>query len=191
MSPRGPFYFLKRLLPVGKDKDDVPPLGLRWRSNTFFIIATIAMGMFTDLFLYGLIVPVFPFMLEERIGTPPAQVQDLVDVMLSIYAAASCCASPLAGFLSDRIATTRQMPFLAGLSALLVATVMLALGRTVATLAIARFLQGASSGVVWTVGLAMCLETVGAKNLGKTIGTVCEKINFYLSFMLIPGRSSA
>ncbi|KAL9113100.1 MAG: hypothetical protein Q9227_002712 [Pyrenula ochraceoflavens] len=33
------------------------PIGLRWRSSTFFIIATVGVGLFCDLFLYGLIVP--------------------------------------------------------------------------------------------------------------------------------------
>jgi MFS family permease len=39
-------------------------------------------------------------------------------------------------------------------------------------LALARFLQGASAGVVWTIGLAIVIETVGQENLGKTMGTV-------------------
>lgn len=33
----------------------VVPAGLKWRSNTFFIISTVGVGLFTDLFLYGLV----------------------------------------------------------------------------------------------------------------------------------------
>lgn len=33
----------------------VKPAGIRWRSNTIFITATVAVGLFTDMFLYGLI----------------------------------------------------------------------------------------------------------------------------------------
>jgi predicted MFS family arabinose efflux permease len=41
-----------------------------------------------------------------------------------------------------------------------------------AVLMAARVLQGTSAALVWTVGLALCLETVGPENLGKTLGSV-------------------
>lgn len=31
------------------------PAGIKWRSNTFFIVSTVAVGLFTDMFLYGLV----------------------------------------------------------------------------------------------------------------------------------------
>ena len=39
-------------------------------------------------------------------------------------------------------------------------------------LIVARILQGISAAVVWTIGLALVLDTVGPDNLGKTIGSV-------------------
>lgn len=39
-------------------------------------------------------------------------------------------------------------------------------------LVIARVLQGISAAVVWTIGLALVLDTVGPENLGKTIGSI-------------------
>jgi len=39
-------------------------------------------------------------------------------------------------------------------------------------LVIARILQGTRAAVVWTVGLAMVLDTVGPESLVKVIGTV-------------------
>lgn len=149
----------------------VEPAGLKWRSNTFFIVATVAMGLFTDLFLYGLIVPVLPFMLQDRVGVPEEQLQSLTSALLAAYAAASVVFSPVAGILADKVAT-RQAPFLFGLLALLASTVLLFLGTTVPVLALARILQGISAAFVWTIGLALCLETVGPENLGKTIGSV-------------------
>ena len=147
------------------------PAGLKWRSNTFFIIATVAVGLFTDLFLYGLIVPILPFMLRERVGLPEDEIQSHVSSLLAAYAAASVVGSPIAGWLADRL-STRQSPFLFGLTALLGATVLLFVGKSVAVLAVARVLQGVSAAFVWTIGLALCLETVGPENLGKTIGSV-------------------
>jgi len=147
------------------------PAGLGWRSNTLFIIATVAIGLFTDMFLYGLIVPILPYMLQDKVGIPSSQVQSSVSGLLAAYAGASVIFSPIAGILADRV-STRQAPFLLGLTALLGATVMLFLGTSMPVLVIARILQGISAAFVWTIGLALCLETVGPQNLGKTIGSV-------------------
>ncbi|KAF1347796.1 major facilitator superfamily domain-containing protein [Delphinella strobiligena] len=136
----------------------VVPAGLRWRSNTFFIISTVGVGLFTDLFLYGLVVPILPFMLEERVDLPKDQVQSAVAGLLASYAGASVVFSPIAGILADKT-STRQGPFLLGLTALLLATILLFSGSSLHVLIIARVLQGISAAVVWTIGLALCLET--------------------------------
>jgi hypothetical protein len=46
------------------------PIALRWRSNTLFIIPTVGIGLFTDLFLYGIVVPILPFILTDRLQVP-------------------------------------------------------------------------------------------------------------------------
>lgn len=154
-----------------------PPWGLRWRSHTLFIVLTVGMGTFVDFFLYALLVPVLPFMLRDRIGVPDHQIQRTISGLLAIYAAASGILSPIAGLLADKYASRRQLPFVCGLVFLLLATILLALGQSVAVLAIARFLQGASGGVVWTIGMAIIVETVGQENLGKTMGTMFSFIS--------------
>lgn len=150
---------------------DSPPWALKWRSKRVFIIATVAVGLFTDLFLYGLVVPVLPFMLKERLDIPDQDVQTYVSGLLAAYAGASVLSSLPAGWIADRT-NSRQAPFLCGLTALLLATIMLAVGQSIAALVVARILQGISAAVVWTIGLAMVLDTVGAENLGKVIGSV-------------------
>jgi MFS family permease len=135
------------------------------------------MSAFTDLFLYGLIVPVLPFMLKDRVNMPDSQIQSTISNLLAIYAAASVAASPIAGILADKFSNSRQLPFVLGLLMLVCATVLLAVGQSVAVLAVARFLQGASGGVVWTIGLAIIIETVGQENLGKTMGTIFSLIS--------------
>lgn len=124
------------------------------------------------MFLYGIIVPVLPFMLQDRVNVPTSQIQSTISNLLAVYAGASCIASPIAGILADRFSTSRQFPFLLGLIMLLLSTVLLAVGTSVPVLAVARLLQGASGGTVWTIGLALILETVGKENLGKAIGTI-------------------
>lgn len=147
------------------------PWGLQWRSNTFFIVATVAIAMFTDLFLYGLVVPILPFLLMQRTHIPSDQIQSNVSILLAVFAAASVVSSPIAGVFADKV-SARQLPFLVGLVAMLVSTIIFALGQSLAVLIIARIFQGISAAVVWTVGLALVLDTVGPDNLGKTIGSV-------------------
>ncbi|KAI1363637.1 major facilitator superfamily domain-containing protein [Xylaria arbuscula] len=155
---------------------DSPPWALRWRSNTLFIIFTVAIGLFTDLFLYGLVVPVLPFMLRSRLSIPEDQIQSYVSGLLAAYAAASMVSAVPAGWIADRT-ESRQWPFLYGLAALLAATILFAVGESIAVLVVARILQGISAAVVWTVGLAMVLDTVGPKNLGKVIASIFSFIS--------------
>lgn len=152
------------------------PAGLTWRSNTFFIVGTVAVGLFTELFLYSLVVPVLPFMLQDRVGIPEEEVQSYVSGLLTAYAAASVISSPFAGIMADRL-STRQAPFLVGVGIMFLATAGLYAGRTIPILVVARILQGISGAFVWTIGLALCLETVGPENLGKTIGSIFSFIS--------------
>lgn len=147
------------------------PPGLEWRSSSFFILSTVTISVFTDLFLYGLVVPVLPFLLQDRVHLEPAQIQSHVSGLLATYAAASLIFSPPATLIADR-GSSRQLPFLLGLMALLLATLLLLVGQTVAVLVVARVLQGISAAVVWTVGFVLVLDTVGPGNLGRTLGSV-------------------
>ncbi|KAF2744216.1 MFS general substrate transporter [Sporormia fimetaria CBS 119925] len=146
--------------------------GQSWRSSTIFICMTVGLAAFTDMFLYGLIVPVLPFMLKDRINLPDDQVQGATSVLLAIFAAASLLASPLAGVLSDKVFSSRQIPFLLGLIFLLLSTILLASANSVLMLVFARALQGAAGGTVWTIGLTILVEVVGHENIGKTVGTI-------------------
>lgn len=145
--------------------------GSIWRSHNLFILLTVGIGIFGDLFLYSLVIPILPFMLEDDLGIPRSQVQSYTSALLAVYAGANVISCPLAGLLADRL-PNRKTPFLFALSCLLGASLMLFLGRTIWLLFVARVLQGISSAVVWTVGLAMCVETVGIGNMGKTMGSV-------------------
>lgn len=167
---------LLNTLQIKVDYAGEKPAGLKWRSNTLFIVGTVAVGLFTELFLYSLVVPVLPFMLQDRVGIPEDQVQSYVSGLLTAYAAASVISSPFAGIMADRL-STRQAPFLVGVFIMFLATAGLFVGRTIPVLVVARALQGVAGAFVWTIGLALCLETVGPENLGKTIGSIFSFIS--------------
>lgn len=52
---------------------------------------------------------------------------------------------------------------------------MLCLARTLALLVVGRVLQGLSGGIVWTVGQALLVDTVGQKNIGQILGYVTAR----------------
>jgi MFS family permease len=91
-----------------------PPIFLRFRSSEVLIISTVALAIFTDIFLYGVsptfllhdfvpltneeIIPILPFALEERVGVEHSSVQSSVSILLAVYAAGLIAASPIVGW---------------------------------------------------------------------------------------------
>lgn len=121
------------------------------------------------MFAYGIVVPVFPFALTSRASIDPDSVQSWVSIFLAIYGASMLVFSPFFGWLADRF-SSRQIPFLIGLALLGGSTVMLCLGNSIALFAAGRVLQGASAAVVWVVGLALLVDTVGPDDVGAAMG---------------------
>ncbi|KAF2681061.1 MFS general substrate transporter [Lentithecium fluviatile CBS 122367] len=148
-----------------------PPWLLKYRSSDGFIIGTVSLAVFTDMFLYGVIVPVIPFAMESRIHIQSNKAQYWVSVLIAIYAAALLAFSPVCGWLADR-SSSRRSPLLIGLLALLGATVLLNVGSSIGVLIVGRLLQGASAAVVWVVGLALLADTVPQERLAQAMGYV-------------------
>ena len=124
-----------------------------------------------DIFLYGVIIPVIPFSLVERAHVQPHDVQHWVSGLLAVYGAGLLFASPICGWLADR-SSSRRLPFLVGLLLLAGSTVMLCVGTSIGILVAGRLLQGASAAIVWTVGLALLVDTVGKGQVGEAMGIV-------------------
>jgi MFS family permease len=147
------------------------PIGLKWRSHPAFILTTVGMALFSDLFLFALIVPILPFILEDRLGTPPSQVQTRISALLTAFSCASVIFSPFIGWAADKMQSRRSL-YLFGVLLLTAATVLMFSARTFPLLIVSRVIQGASGSMVWVMGMALCCETVGEEHLGKAIGTV-------------------
>lgn len=167
---------------VRSDPEKPPPL-LKYRSSKGFILTTICVAIFTDIFLYGIIVPVVPFALTKRAGVAEEDVQHWVSVLLAVYGAALLASAPVCGFLADR-STSRRLPLLVGLLALAGATLLLCFGHTIAVLVTGRLLQGISAAIVWTVGLALLVDTVGQKEIGQVMGYI--SISMSVSILVAP-----
>lgn len=146
------------------------PVLLEYRSSTVFIVLTVCVAVFTDIFLYGLVVPVIPYSINEQVGIPEDQVQQWTAILLACYGGSLFVASPVVGAWADRT-SSRRLPLLVGLLALAAATLLLCLARTMALFVLARVLQGLSAGIVWTVGLALLADAMGP-NVGYAMGFV-------------------
>ena len=137
---------VRDILAWKKRDASIPPPYLKHRSSKFFIITTVCFASFTDIFLYGIIVPVVPFALLNRVHVAEEDVQHWVSVLLAIYAAALIVCPPIAGWLTDHY-KSRRVPFMLGLITLAGATAMLCLGSSIAVLVIGRLLQGVSASI--------------------------------------------
>ncbi|KAI5359278.1 Putative major facilitator superfamily, MFS transporter superfamily [Septoria linicola] len=163
--------------------DDKPPAFLKFRSSKTFIIVVVASAVFTDIFAYGIVVPVFPFALTERAAIAEEDVQLWVSIFLAVYGAALLVASPICGWLADRM-HSRQLSFLLGLIALGGSTALLCAGSSIAMFTAGRVLQGVSAAVVWVTGLALLVDTVGPDEIGVAMGYV--GLSMSLAILLSP-----
>lgn len=139
--------------------------------------------------------PILPFSLDNHIHVAENRVQFWISIALAAYGATllifsrthththpSIPLTPLSptntnkltaiwGYLADRI-QNRRIPMLIGLILLAGATVFLCLAKNVAMLLVGRALQGASSALTWTVGLALVVDTVGKDHVGRAMGWI-------------------
>ncbi|KGO76372.1 Major facilitator superfamily domain, general substrate transporter [Penicillium italicum] len=158
------------------EKEEKRPKFVELRSSKWFIMFVVAFAAGTDIFMYGLIVPVTPTALKDRVGISEGSVQSWTSILLALYSAALLAISPVVGYVADR-AESRRWPLLVGLVALAAATALLCVGTNIALWIVGRLFQGAAAAVVWTAGLALMVDTVGKDDLGKAIGYVSMAIS--------------
>ncbi|KAJ9236033.1 hypothetical protein DTO212C5_8345 [Paecilomyces variotii] len=147
------------------------PVLLRVRSSTVFIVTAVAIAVFTDTFLYGLLIPVFPSALQERCSVPESKVQMYTSYLVGLTGAGNLIGAFFFGWLADHT-SNRRFSLLLSLSVLTVATVLIWIAHNVAILYAGRFLQGLASAAVWSVGLALLVDTVGKREIPVVMGYV-------------------
>ncbi|KAJ5096474.1 hypothetical protein NUU61_005830 [Penicillium alfredii] len=147
--------------------------------------------MFTDLFLYAMIVPVMPTALVDRAGVAyedrmlmPCSIEDLGrshkefiigehwnSILLIAEAVSALVSSPIFGYALD-VSGTRQGLYLLGLILLAGSMAALTAARSVAWYVVARVLQGSATAMVAVAGLAIVTDTVDKKQLGQMLGYI-------------------
>ncbi|KAJ3165999.1 hypothetical protein HK101_012023 [Irineochytrium annulatum] len=143
---------LEQTRPPSPSATSTPNRKGSWRSSKWFITLVVFFGIFCDMFIYAVVIPILPFMVEEFGGNSTD-----VGILLAIYGLGILVSAPLLGVLSD-LWTDKRLPMLLSLLLLAVATVLFPIARSYAPLLIARFCQGAASAGVWTLGLALVAD---------------------------------
>ncbi|KAJ5160180.1 MFS transporter [Penicillium canariense] len=143
----------------------------QWRSARWFILTTVAIALFIEMFLYGFLVPMLPYMLEERMHQDPKQTQRLTSVSLALHGLVSVFGGPLMGHLADK-APNRQIPFLVALVGCIIGTFMVACAVDVGVFFGGRVLQGISGSGAWIIGFATAADTVKPERIGTTMGII-------------------
>lgn len=116
------------------------------RGSPVATLVTVTVALFTDGFLYGVLVP---------LGAGGAG-ETMLGVMYGVYALGVLASTPIFGVLSDRVG--RRKPMLWGFAAQAIATVLFGLSGSVGLTLLARLLQGVAAAATWTTGLALVAE---------------------------------
>jgi MFS family permease len=141
------------------------------RSSRTFVISTVAVAVFVDLFLYSLIIPILPTLLTDRANVSASKLQITLSGLLATFHASVVICAPITGYFADRW-SNRKYFLLGGLCALAATTVLFMVSRNLGLLFFARMLQGASASIVWAVGLALLVDVIGPKDIGVAMGWV-------------------
>ncbi|KAK1145686.1 hypothetical protein N8T08_003922 [Aspergillus melleus] len=144
--------------------------GQRWRSSPGFIVATMSMALFTGksqlyVFLYTFLVPILPYVLENRLGIDPSLTQRLSFALLAESSVIALVCSPFIGNYADTLPSKKAV-LLASLGVVLLGSIVLAAATS------GRLIQAIASSFIWVVGYATIADNVQPENLGKTYGFV-------------------
>ncbi|KAF7563074.1 hypothetical protein G7046_g1061 [Stylonectria norvegica] len=141
------------------------PYFLRLRSSRSFIVTAVILGIYVDIFLYGVSVVIIPFTLQEQIGIDYSGILAWNSYTLLAYSIGAIVMSPIAGIFADKT-KSRRGPLVFGLVFLLSGTVCLWMASSGCILIIGRILQGVSCGVLWTIGLALIADMFPRDKVG-------------------------
>ncbi|KAF9978332.1 hypothetical protein BGZ73_002923 [Actinomortierella ambigua] len=137
----------------------------RMRRSPNFILFTVFLTLFIDMITYGIIVPIIPFIVSEKMHGSATH----TGMLLAVYAIGMLIGSPLFGKLGDSF-VSRRVPMLIGLFSMLASTILFMFATNLYILLFARLLQGMAGGSVWTLGLALITDVFPADALGIQMG---------------------
>lgn len=145
------------------------------------VLIVSSLAVFTDMVIYGVIMPIMKEIIEKFPGYTEEDVVKAQGALPAVYAAGLLIFTPIFGSLSD-LYKTRKTPMLLGQILLILSTLMFAFAKNYFTCLLARFLQGIAAAATWVVGMAMLVDVFDGPDLGFYMGIVfgCHNLGFFL-----------
>ncbi|CCH76345.1 Major facilitator superfamily MFS_1 [Nostocoides japonicum T1-X7] len=140
------------------------------RRSSALVVAAVSVALFADSLLYSAVVPVLPGY-AERLGVGPLG----IGTLFASYAVTLVAATVAVGRMGDRVG--RRGPLVVGMLGVTGATLLFASATTYPQLVVARSLQGAAAGVVWTVGVALVAHRLPPDRVGLGMGVVMASMS--------------
>ncbi|HTV44829.1 MAG TPA: MFS transporter [Stellaceae bacterium] len=136
------------------------------------VAGVVGLALFMDYLIYGLLVPLSPYSPAHASG------EQQLGLLYGGYSAGVLLATPLFGYLGDRIGCRRPLIWGVALSA--TALALFCFAPVFSLLLLARVLQGAAAAATWTAGLALIaehyperrVEMMGYALMGSTAGSL-------------------
>ncbi|KAF2733777.1 MFS general substrate transporter, partial [Polyplosphaeria fusca] len=152
------------------------------RSSKHFILFTICTATFSDGFIYGIVAPVIPFILKDQNMVHESKMQISTSVLIAAFALADFFGAPLCAWYVDR-SKSRRVPWYFGITLITFGTVLFGLSNSFGMMLASRILQGLSSSILYTVGLAVLVDTIEKDEVGQWMGTAmsCNNIGIIIS----------
>ena len=140
------------------------------RTNPRMAVVVSCIALFTDMLIYGILIPLLPLMpAVERAGS------SATGLLFAAYAAMMIAVTPLAGRLVDRKGP--RDPLLAALLGLAAACLLFAVGGPYWLLLISRLLQGAAAGLGWVASLALIAASIPLERRGTYLGLAMSMVS--------------
>ncbi|CEP18156.1 hypothetical protein [Parasitella parasitica] len=152
----------------------------RARYSRLGVACVVALTLFTDMLVYGVVIPCLPILVIDRLEGDST----MVGFLFGCYAFGLLLATPVFAILSDRY-QNRRYPMMGGMLGLVISTLAFAMADTYTLLVLARIAQGVAGGASWTIGLGLLADVFPTKTLGAVMGTVLTAHT--VGFALGPG----
>ncbi|WWC92718.1 uncharacterized protein L201_007677 [Kwoniella dendrophila CBS 6074] len=161
----------------GPQNSKKAPWGVKWRSSSWFITTVVTLGVTTDILTYTIVVPVLPYRLQVL---NYHNISALTSWLLFAYSIGILvCTLPVAYFFHKY--PYRRSPLIVAVLVLEVAVILFMTINAYWVMVLSRFIQGASSTVVWSVGFALICENVEEKHVGRQIGFAYSGVSIGLT----------
>ena len=134
------------------------------------------MNVKQDAFTYGAVNPILPFLLGNRIEIAAGRQDFWISILFTAMGAGELITAPICGWLADQT-SSRKVPLLFGLLLQGGAIALFGISTSIWVLVISRALSGMSSSIVYTVALALVIDTVGPHEVGQWMGTTLSVAN--------------